>query len=589
MDPRNGSLQKTFLTLFALSLLALLATSCSLAPSTTPRASDSWSNGRMVGVASLNNQVALQVDEWGNGFLVWVDTDQALRLARLDDQATVVLDEALDLPAEQPSWPRLLLDPNGELHLSWLDHQATGSQVFYATLTADGGVVGEPSAISTGETRAAHYVMILDPVGETIEFLWSDNVPARPGIYHAAIDWSGTVVSPAELMIANGLLPSAQVDRDGYLHLAWRVESAIDQTEFHYAVYDPQRRALGPESLVIEPVAQMALLGGPTVGASFDGPWLGLDQTHVYLAWTLDMHERGTVQDFTFYQAFRPPELARRDLSEPFTYLDLAIAAETVHIQGVDPGHTAHPDFLPGQPPKQYASCFTQVSGRQNLETLQIAVVELGPRLVEGQQVVTGSHGASLRPSIATDGQGNLYVAWIDTAGFEQYQVLYASNSPQVKEVLNRITTYDVVDRIMSGVMTGLSSLIFVPVTFLWMILPLGYLVIYTMARSNVEFSEQAGRRTVLIAMALGLLSKLFFTPGLLDRFPFGPLLPPGLGSLLGRWIVPMVLTGVAAWIGWVVGRRSVNQSLFLPYLTFAVTDVVLMLIVYVMVPLVIA
>jgi hypothetical protein len=540
----------------------------------------------MVGAASLNNPVAFQLDEWGNGFLAWVDTDRALRLAHLDEQATIVFDKALDLPTNRPSRPQLLLDPTGALHLSWLDREVSGSQVYYATLTADGDVVGERIAISPGEIRASYNTMVLDPVDETIEFFWSDNVPSRPGIYHAAIDWSGTSVSPPELLIADGLLPSAQVDRDGYLHLAWRIQSESERTEFYYAVYDPQRRALGREFLVTEPIAQMGMLGGPTAGVSFDGPWLGLDQTHVYLAWTLEVRERGAVQDFTFYQAFRPPELPVRDLAEPFTYPHIVITAETVQIQGVDPTLTGHPTFLVGQPPEQYLTCFTQVAGRGNQETLQIAVVQLGPRLVEGQQLVTASRGASVRPSVAVDDQGHLYVAWIDTAGFERYQVLYASDAPQVKEVLNRITTYDVVDRILSGAMTTLSAVIFLPVTLLWMILPVGYLAIYTMTRSTIEFSQEPGRRAVLIAMGLQLLGTLLFAPGLLARFPWGPLLPPTLGTILGRWIAPALLAGIAAGLAWLLARRTKGESIFVPYFIFAAVDVFLMLIVYVVVPL---
>jgi hypothetical protein len=394
------------------------------------------------------------------------------------------------------------------------------------------------------------------------------------------------MVSSPALIIENGLLPSAQIDRDGYVHLAWRIQARNERTEFYYAVYDPQRRTLGREFLITEPIAQMAMLGGPTAGVSFDGPWLGLDQTHVYLAWTLEVRERGALQDYTFYQAFRPPDLPVRDLAEPFSYPHIVVTAETVQIQGVDPTLTGQPAFLAGQPAEQTVSCFTQVAGRSNLETLQVAVVALAPRLVEGQEIVTASRGASVRPSIAMDSQGHLYVAWIDTAGFERYQVLYSSNAPQVKEVLNRITTYDVVDRILGGLMSAVSAVFFIPVTLLWMILPVGYLIVRSMARSDIDFAQLAGRRVVLIAMGLQLLSKLFLAPSLLDRFPWAPLLPSTLGAVLGRWIVPTALAGIAAWLAWLIGRRTKSDSIFVPYFVFAAIDAALMLIIYVVVPL---
>ena len=77
---RNTWLRLRLALAAGLILLALVATGCGLTPTTTPRASDQWSNGKLLGTAILNNQVALQVDEAGNNFMVWVGPEHELPL-----------------------------------------------------------------------------------------------------------------------------------------------------------------------------------------------------------------------------------------------------------------------------------------------------------------------------------------------------------------------------------------------------------------------------------------------------------------------------------------------------------------------------
>ncbi len=255
-----------------LVLLGLLLAGCGLAPSTTPRASDDWSNGRLVGIAALSNPVGFHIDPAGGGYLVWVGLDRALHLAQLDDQATVTRAEPLALEVDSPVKPQLAVDAAGQLHLTWLDKAGRSLRLVYARLAADGVVLRQTEPLSIPEQRVMHSSMVYDPVGGTIEVFWSDDSPNRPGVHHAAVDALGAIVTPAEVLIPNGLTPDAQVDRQGYVHLAWRTEPAGDETRFHYAVYDPRRRLLGPEMMAMRPAVRMGLIGGPTAAAEFEGP-----------------------------------------------------------------------------------------------------------------------------------------------------------------------------------------------------------------------------------------------------------------------------------------------------------------------------
>ncbi len=579
---RNTWFRLPLASAVALILLALVATGCGLTPTTTPRASDQWSNGKLLGTAILNNQVALQVDEAGNNFMVWVGPEHELHFARLNERAEVIVQAPLDLRINSPMKPQLLMDTTGQLHLTWLDRQERSTQLFYARLSADGEVLQEATVLSPPERRVSHSSMVLNPAGQTIELFWSDNVYIRPGCYHAALDWSGTIVVPAEMLIPDGLLPSAQIDRQGFVHLAWRVELEPDEPDFHYAVYDPQRRALGPDILATEPLIQMSLLGRPTAGAAFDGPWLGLDESSVYLAWVLEVRERGEVIDFTFYQAFPQPALSRPEGTATFDYSPPKVTSEAVHVRGVDPSLTGQPQFLEGQPAYQVLVCFTQVAGPGNLETLQIAAIDVGAEQVEGQEIVNESRGASVQPSVAIDGQGNLHLVWLDTAGFQSYHVVYASTSSQAKETLNRVTTYEVVDKILGAVMSFFTAIFFVPIVLNWVIIPFGWLILFALTTRESEISDPHGRRALGVAMILQLGIKIFLLSDLLSRSPLVSMLSPLLGLVLGRWIVPVLLAALSAGAAWAYLKRARSQSIFVAYFIYAAVDSLLTLIIYV-------
>jgi hypothetical protein len=581
----KARLRPCFLLAVGLTLLALSATSCGLTPSRVPRASDEWSKGKLVGMASLNNPVALQVDEGGNSFMVWVGLERELNFARLNERAEVVVQGFLDLRLNSPLKPQLLLDPTGRLHLTWLDRWEPNMQLFYALLSANGEVILEATSLSPPEQRVTHNSMVLDPVGQTLEIFWSDNVSIRPGCYHAALDWSGAVVASTEILIPDGILPVAQIDRQGFVHLAWRVESEGEQPQFHYAVYDPQRRALGPKVLVNEPLAQTSLLGGPTAGAKFDGPWLGLDESLAYLAWTLEVRERGGLSSFTFYQAFPLPALNERDPTETFDYPSPPVSGQAVHVRGADPSLTGHPRFLEGQPAHQALTCYTEVFGPGTIQALQITAIDLQAGQIQGQEIVNASNAASLRPNVAIDPSDNLHLAWIDTAGFNRYQVVYASTSSQVKETLNRITTYEVVDSVLSVVISVFSALFFVPIVLSWTMISFGWLFIFTMVTGESRVSTPRVRNALVLAMLLQLGIKLFFFPSLLKRPLLSSLLSPSLSLSLGRWIFPLLLALLSAGVAWAYLKRARIKSLFISYLIYGAVDSILTLVVYVTTP----
>ncbi|MFO7742116.1 MAG: hypothetical protein R6X31_07365 [Anaerolineae bacterium] len=566
-----------------LTILGPVVAGCGVTASRTPRASDEWSNGKVVGTAILNNPVALEVGDEGSIFLVWVGSDHALRFARLDESAETVVQRTLALRSDLAQKPQLAMDGEGRLHLVWLDKWEQNTQVFYARLSADGEVVQEALALTPPEQRATHSSMVLDSVARTVEIFWSDSVPSRPGCYHTALDWSGKVVRPPEMLIPDGLFPAAQMDRMGYVHLAWKVNAGTTP-QFRYAVYDPESRTLGEDVVAGRPSIQMATLGGPTAGTQFDGPRLGLDDGSVYLAWVLQMRERER-RDFTFYVAFPVPELPDRGATRLFRYTPPQVVDKAVRVQAGEPAVTGHPQFLDGQPTRQVLACFTQVSSPQSMDMLQIAAVEPLPDQIGRQEIVNLSRGASLRPSSARDARDQLHVVWIDTAGFERYNVVYASTSPQVRATLNRVTVYDVVDSVLSVVMSVITSLFFAPLALIWVLVPVVWLAVLSLGTNAVEVSDRHGVLGLAVAMLLQLGVKVLFFGDLLSRFPFTFLAAPSLNLLIGRWLCPVLLAAVSAGLVWLCLQRSRGRSVFAMYFLYAAIDSFLTLVIYVAVP----
>jgi hypothetical protein len=191
-----------------------------------------------------------------------------------------------------------------------------------------------------------------------------------------------------------------------------------------------------------------------------------------------------------------------------------------------------------------------------------------------------------LQPNVAIDPGGHLHLAWIDTAGFNRYQVIYASTSPQAKETLNRVTTYEVVDKVLSLWMNVFTSLFFVPVVLSWVFIPAAWLVIFALTTREFEISDPRGRSALGLACLLHLGIKLFFFSDLLSRFPSGSLISPSLDLLLGRWIFPLFLAALSAGVAWVFYLKSGrSQSIFVNYFIYATVDSFLTLVFYVALP----
>jgi len=560
--------------------LGALLTGCDTSIARTPRMSTSWSKGLPLGLAALNNRVGLAVDEAGGVYAVWVSTERDLHFVRLDDRASVEAERALALEVNRPQQPHLALDATGQLHLVWLDKHERSVQVKYARLSLEGDLLQGPTVLSESGLVAGRLALVLDAAAQTAEVFWSDTSASRPGIYHAALGWAGAVVVPEEALVPDGLAPAAQVDQQGFVHLAWRTEREGEPLTFYYTVYDPWRRALGPEFLVGEPVVQASLLGGPAAGGKFDGPQMGLNQDLVYLAWTFEVRPRGQLVASTFYQSFPQPELGQPGGEGPLLYALPEVTAAPVYVRGGDPALTGDPKFLDGQQPDQVLACFTQAYGPRNQEMLQSAVVYL-PGQSAGMDVVSATSGASLNPNVAVDGQGHLHLVWIDTAGFDRYKVIYASTSPEVQAVLNPVTLGEVLDRGLELGFGALTLIGFLPLFLMWAMPAFVVLFVFYLVTHAVDLDQPQAVIGLWLAIGVHAVVKLMTAGGALERLSTGSMSGMPWLAFVARWVLPLVVSGTAILIMRFYAWRSGNLSVFASFFVFVLADAVLFSLVY--------
>jgi hypothetical protein len=559
------------LTAAALLVCGLLA-GCDAGPRRAPRNSEVWSKGLPLGMASLNNRVALDVDDQDGVYAVWVDLERALYLVRLDDRAAIVVDRALDLAVDRPQRPQLALDAGGQLHLTWLDRAEVGLGLWYARLSPEGEVLQGATLLSAPDQSVGHSVLLVEPVGRTVEVFWSDSAPAKPGIYHAALDGSGNVVVLAETLVDDGLWPAAQVDDQGLVHLAWQVREEDERPDFYYALYDARSRMLGEPVVVTAPLTRASVLGAPTAGGQFIGPWLGLDREGAYLAFALEIRVRADLSSFVFYQplALLGPPGGGDESPQAM--------AEPVRVWVGDPRLTGDPSLLPGQPPEQVMACYTQAVGPGDLQTLQSAVVPVQAAGTGEPQIVSGTSGASLQPAIRQDAQGFLHLLWIDTAGFNQYRVIYASTAPQVGEVLNPVTAGEVVDQVLGFGFGLLSLVLVVPFVLLWALPSFLLLALLVMFSPESSLAERRTRGMLGVAVVLQMALQVGILAGSTQGLLGGLL--PALSGVMG-WLSPLLISVISVALMVLYIRRREEPSVLASFAVFAGANALLFVLVY--------
>lgn len=564
----------------ALAGVALVAWAAAYVSPLTPRASDEWSRGRVIGSSSVSRPVAVCPAPTGGVYLVWSNADDRLELARVGPDGRILLDQVLSV-SEKGRDPQLQMDAAERLHLLWREEGA--GEIRYALLDQEGLPLRNPGTLSEAVGDQPIAPRLIQDAEGRFHALWADG----EGVHWALIDPEGDLQTQQTLAPLEVRSIAAQMDKDGRLHIAWQRTARANTQAIDYAVFDPETGELaGPQELT-----EVFLRTGQRV----DGPALGLDLDTAYVLWVVeDLREISSEAQYAYFLIGLPHQrevqtmrLERGRDPTGIAPLDgqrsplLVALSEVARSEGgrMEPQiavlalvRDQMPEFrIVGPSEARLPGVFDLVALGPGVPAAWAA----GPRWVpvfgtETEHIVTASDRPSLRPTLAADPHFDLHLAWLEPGGFGRYRVVYASTASAVKQAYNALTPWDVADEFFGMVMRlSFVALAIGPMMILWALFPLTALAFYYLV-SDQEDLRMWGPRLMLSGVLLLEVVLTFIFP------PHGRPLSPAF-----RWGVPAgaaVLAGAATAL---FVRRREGNVLFHAFFLFTAVDALLQLITY--------
>lgn len=541
-----------------IALVVLIGWANAYVPLMIPRASETWSRGRIVGTTPVNVRVDIQVVSDSGTFLAWADLDGRLHVARLDTRGRVLADWVPALDSDIPREPRFLVEPlesedDFRIHLVWRETGDSRSLLTYARLDSAGSVQVGPLPLSLpGDAAQSPHVAFNRRGG--IEVFWVGNA----GVYRATLSAEGEMQGEPALLAEDGEIVSVQVDRRGTFHIAWLQATDPREKVIRYASLDPEQKDLSQP----EEMDRVFLRPGQVVQSLT----LGVDSDTGYVLWVVqDMKYVTSSAHYAFFPLEIPRQKKVRDLQldeggDPLSLWAMRGQHETLLVALTE-------TIMTQDGPRLQIGVIVPQGERSPGDFVWMAVGGQGSALAiaqggwpEDQYVVTASDRPSLKPSLAADERGNLHLTWLETGGFGVYRVAYASTAAEVRAAYNSLTVWDITDRAMGIAMQLFLALGLTPVLAItWSLFPLMWLLGYHLVTGRENLSAPG----TWAALGVSVLLELLFTYLI---YPYRSSLPVAL-----RWTLPLVAAVAALLLTAVYLRKQDERWLFGAFFVFAV------------------
>lgn len=580
-----------------LLVAAVLLSGCAAATEKSEFAGPDWSRGIRVGTSHVNNRPGIVWNPADGVVIVsWLaNTEQGWRIqiARITPQvesSTVTLPFTMRAPTRQ----QIALGGQDALHVFWLDG-ASGKRpgLYHARTTTQGVPLDEPMRISGDGSDVTGYCTFRATDG-ALDVIWADVSGAESRLFHARLGDSGELLVPPHALGVAGSDPYAAADTGNTVHLAWRMSQPMGAEKIVYATFDPTTLRMS------EPTVMASFPVG--TGQAVYAPEIALESGWVYVIWSLEQRGGGLTPGTaeTQYQAFPIGQPERHSsgvvylpaLAKP-EYQATSGALNYAHLYPLAPGeggavilrnpsdYVYMQSAVPGQRDEAGLLLTANMALPRRAGKIQIAFAVLDDGRVKGYEVAVRTLSGSLRPAAVADDQGALHLACLGVGGFGTYEVLYASTSPAVRAIVNRLTAQDALALLLGRTWTAASALSFFPMLVIWLFLPFAWLVGFYLARPDADLTTRAGRVGLGVAIALYLFSKLFMLPAFLWYAPFLDVVPPKF-----EWVVvlgfPALLLGLGVLAMRAYIRRSERKVVLFAFAIFAATDAILSLIFYI-------
>jgi hypothetical protein len=554
-----------------LGLVALRAWAASSETETmTPRASEAWSRGRMIGHTPVKQPVTLQPAPGGGVFLIWPNLDGQLELAHIGADGDVRLDRVLPVAAHRARNPQLAVGPEGRLHLLWREQSGSRTGVHYAILEADGSPASRSQALSDPASRVRGAPRLAQDAQGRFHAMWVDDA----GVQWTMLDGQGHTLAGPALLVSDGHSLQVRTDDAGRLHLAWQQEPRTDVREVYYTTLDPDAGKLnGPQE-----VAQIVL----NERLQLEDVAFGIGHDTGYVLWS--EYDEGFDRYLFGYASFplSAPDQAYTDLY----HLKLGDGPTAISLP--DGPHTPLPVVLSeriidlgDQPePTSGRELAHYVIKNEGVEAsglelrLQITRITLGEGTDHAvEQVITASPQASMKPVLAIDDSAHHHLAWLETGGFGQYRLIYASTAPEVLESYNALTAWDIVNVVFSKLFRLSLVVVAAVLAFItWAIIPLLGLAGYHLVTSDETLSKVRSQVALVTVLAVEVALTLALPPRIAS-------VETGIPAL--RWGIPSVAAIVATAVTASVVRRREDVHLFAAFFLFTALNNLLQMALY--------
>jgi len=559
-------------------LLIVFASACQMQQKGRKPAPD-WSRGLPVGVF-VRGDIDLVVEPDGAlTYFVWLTEDEEgysqVQYEVLDETAVSQTSHLLDIPATQIRYPRLVLSNNDAIHLLWSTREENERNwdLWYGQLDEDGNFQGEPIRLAASEDGVMSYDVVSDGAGGLF-VVWDKG--ADDMIAGVQIGADGTNLQP-EQDLAAGASPSIQVDETGSLYMTW-----LSGNDVTYAQWpDGELETAVPTIITTFPDNTSGRLDGPELGVA--GEW-------GYILWSFyyssGLEAGSAVSEYVAFPLDEPqltiPQQITISSAEEQTYVDymgvynLTKLAPPSGVRG-NTNFIREPKATTGRG-NELAVALTMSQDFRLNAFVQVATALFKDGNYIGYQIAGKTEAFSQKPILATDDNGDLYMAWRD--GGRGTLAYYALTTDFGQDALNRMEVNDFATVAMNGGIEVIAGMLFFPLACVWLV-P-GFLIIglYHFWKGESDMKEPATIILLVISIAVSQAMKFMFLPTIMTYVPFSAWLdiPTGWHSAM-IVIVPGLTTVIGLLFAWFMHKRTESGLAF--FFWFTAIDAILTLAIY--------
>ena len=575
-----------FILIGIIILTIIFLTACSGADEHIWLKSPGWSRALLLGNSTLSDPVPMTLDEEGRiYFVLLTDTEEepqkTFNVIALDPSGSALWTRSLaEIDFSRPFSPHIIWENEG-LRLFWLDTDS-----FYTlALDSQGNPLDDEAIRLSAEIEVESYAIAEDDSGR--HTVWFSGSRENPGLYSLSTsDGKGEVISIAP----EGIRPQLRYDRENTLHATW----------LEYPLGYGDTKIIYAESPSFNPQTVQEFSIGPSNG--LDGPIMGIDDTEVYLFWTIIIRsglEAGAIRTQVMHFPLGKADLASEPilLAMPTTY---DVQFESIENSSLNVGERI--SLKNGNLPKtvkvqkiltnpmqegELAIIFrspTQYLWRKEKEQVNMAYFDEGE--ATSYQPLSFTTSLSAYPNVLNSPDRYLYAVWLEKIEDDYNSVYFASTSPEIIETMSHSTARElgrVAMQVSFGILVGI---LMAPIAAgVLVVAPLGVLLLFSPIRKigSNRTQDITGVISLIFAITLFWMGKFTMIPGMMNYVPFSawvPEIPVFLADIL-RWAVPISIALIAIFVAWFYTYRQSNKSTLYFLLIYAGVDSLLTAAIY--------